>query len=103
MIAFFSTWDQPFAKLLHPADGDAGDEAGAIRWSEIEGATWTIPAARHKTGLAREIPLTRSPCSPARRGLASSAPSFAGGMAAIPKRPCCRRGDSMTCVEQHDR
>ena len=34
------------------------DEVADMRWEEIEGATWTIPAARRKKGDANTVPLT---------------------------------------------
>jgi integrase len=34
------------------------DEAANMRWDEIDGDTWTIPAARYKTKIDHAIPLT---------------------------------------------
>ena len=34
------------------------DEAAQMRWDEIDGETWTIPAARYKTKTEHAIPLT---------------------------------------------
>jgi integrase len=34
------------------------DEAARMRWAEIDGDVWTIPAARYKTKTDHEIPLT---------------------------------------------
>jgi len=34
------------------------DEAAQMRWDEIDGDTWTIPAARYKTKTDHAIPLT---------------------------------------------
>jgi hypothetical protein len=31
-----------------------------MRWSELEGDTWTIPAARYKTKIDFELPLSRA-------------------------------------------
>jgi integrase len=33
-------------------------EAGQMRWTELDGRTWTIPAARYKTKLDHVIPLS---------------------------------------------
>jgi integrase len=35
------------------------NEAGQMRWAELSGATWTIPAARYKTNLDLVIPLSQ--------------------------------------------
>ena len=35
------------------------DVAG-MRWSEIDGDVWTIPAARHKSKRRHEVPLSAS-------------------------------------------
>jgi integrase len=34
------------------------NEAARMRWDEIEGSTWTIPAARYKTKTDHDVPLT---------------------------------------------
>lgn len=34
------------------------DEAANMRWDEIDGTTWTIPAVRYKTKTDHDIPLT---------------------------------------------
>jgi integrase len=34
------------------------DEAADLRWQEIQGGTWVIPAARYKTALEMEVPLS---------------------------------------------
>jgi integrase len=46
------------------------DEAGKMRWSEISGAEWVIPAARYKTNIDHVIPLSRMALStlPERNG-----------------------------------
>lgn len=40
--------------------GQRRDEAASAMWNEIAGDTWTIPAARYKTGIANVVPLTRA-------------------------------------------
>jgi integrase len=46
------------------------DEAGKMRWSEISGEEWVIPAARYKTNIDHVIPLSRMALSalPERNG-----------------------------------
>ena len=44
-------------KLILTTGQRPGEVAG-IRWTEIEGQIWTIPAARRKTGIAHTVPLT---------------------------------------------
>jgi integrase len=34
------------------------DEAADLQWSEIQGDTWVVPAARYKTAMDMEIPLS---------------------------------------------
>lgn len=38
--------------------GQRSGEVGGMRWSEVRGKTWTIPASRRKTGTAHTVPLT---------------------------------------------
>jgi integrase len=38
--------------------GARRDEVRCARWSEINGDTWTVPAARHKSGKDHLIPIT---------------------------------------------
>ena len=40
------------------ATGQRLREVAEARWDEFEGALWTIPAARFKTGAAHEVPLS---------------------------------------------
>jgi integrase len=46
------------------------DEAGKMRWPEIDGEEWVIPAARYKTNIEHVIPLSRMALSvlPERNG-----------------------------------
>jgi integrase len=55
-------WDHPFSHMLRFALLTAvrRDEAADMRWSEIEDDVWTIPAARYKTGIDFELPLSGS-------------------------------------------
>jgi integrase len=36
------------------------DEAADMRWSEIQGEVWLIPASRYKTGIELELPLSHA-------------------------------------------
>jgi integrase len=36
------------------------DEVARMRWEEIEGETWIIPAERYKTNIANAVPLTET-------------------------------------------
>ena len=47
----------------------AGDTLG-LRWQEIDGAVWTIPGPRHKSGEEFRVPLTAQmlACLPTKRG-----------------------------------
>lgn len=38
--------------------GQRSGEVAGLRWSEIQGRLWTIPAARRKTGQEHAVPLT---------------------------------------------
>ncbi len=64
--------DAELAATWHATGGDADhdrivrllmltgcrrDEVGRMRWSELDGDVWTLPALRAKNGLAHELPL----------------------------------------------
>jgi integrase len=54
-------WGHPFAKVMRFTllTATRRDEAADLQWSEIiQGDTWVIPAARYKTGIETEIPLS---------------------------------------------
>jgi integrase len=55
-------WDHPFSRLLRFILLTAArrEEAAGMRWSELEEARWTIPAARYKTNIDFELPLSRA-------------------------------------------
>jgi hypothetical protein len=55
-------WDHPFARLLRfiLLTATRREEAAAMRWSELEGDLWTIPASRYKTKIDFELPLSRA-------------------------------------------
>jgi integrase len=55
-------WDHPFSRLLRfiLLTATRREEAAGMRWSELEGAAWTIPAARYKTNIDFELPLSRA-------------------------------------------
>jgi len=55
-------WDHPFSHMLRFVLLTAvrRDEAADMRWSEIDGDVWTIPAARYKTDIDLELPLSRA-------------------------------------------
>jgi integrase len=55
-------WDHPFSRMLRFILLTAArrDEAARMRWSELEGDLWTIPAARYKTKIDFELPLSRA-------------------------------------------
>ena len=55
-------WDHPCGRLLRfiLLTATRRDEAADMRWSEIEGDLWTIPAARYKTNIDFELPLSRA-------------------------------------------
>ena len=48
---------RPFVQFLMLSAQRLGDVSG-MRWSEIEGDLWTIPAARHKSKRLHEVPLS---------------------------------------------
>ena len=48
-------------------------EVGHVRWSEINGDIWNLPASRTKTGVANDIPL-----APLARQILDACPSFDG-------------------------
>jgi integrase len=53
-------WEHPFSLMLRFILLTAArrDEAADMRWTEIIGGTWTIPAARYKTNIDFEMPLS---------------------------------------------
>jgi integrase len=55
-------WDHPFSHMLRFILFTAvrRDEAADMHWSEIEGDLWTIPAARYKTNIDFELPLSQA-------------------------------------------
>ncbi len=55
-------WDHQFARLLQFVllTATRRDEAADMRWSEVDGDTWTIPAARYKTKIDFELPLSKA-------------------------------------------
>jgi Arm DNA-binding domain/Phage integrase family len=55
-------WDHPFARLLRfiLVTATHREEAARMRWSELDGDLWTIPAARYKTKIDFELPLSRA-------------------------------------------
>jgi integrase len=55
-------WEHPFTRLLRfiLLSATRRGEAAGMRRSELDGATWTIPAARYKTKIDFELPLSRA-------------------------------------------
>ncbi len=55
-------WDHPFGRLLRYIVLTAArrDEAAEMRWAEVEGDIWTIPATRYKTKIDFALPLSRA-------------------------------------------
>jgi integrase len=55
-------WDHAFSRMLRFVllTATRRNEAADMRWSEIDGDTWTIPAARYKTNIDFELPLSRA-------------------------------------------
>jgi integrase len=55
-------WEHPFSRLLRFTllTATRRNEAANMRWSEIDGEVWTIPAARYKTNIDFELPLSRA-------------------------------------------
>jgi integrase len=55
-------WDHPFARMLRFVllTATRRDEAAGMQWSELDDATWTIPAVRYKTKIDLELPLSRA-------------------------------------------
>jgi integrase len=53
-------WEHPFTRLLRfiLLTATRREEAAGMRWEELDGTTWTIPAARYKTKLDLELPLS---------------------------------------------
>src|SRR5690625_827754 len=47
----------PFIRALMLSGQRLSDVAG-MRWDEIEGGVWVIPAARHKSKKRHEVPLS---------------------------------------------
>jgi integrase len=58
-------WDHAFARMLPFVLVTAcrRDEAAKMRRSEVKGNVWTIPAARYKTAIDFELPLSRAALS----------------------------------------
>jgi integrase len=55
-------WDHPFSRLLRfiLLTATRREEAAGMRWSELEDDIWTIPAARYKTNIDFELPLSQA-------------------------------------------
>jgi integrase len=55
-------WGHPFARMLQfiLLTATRRDEAADMQWAEVDGASWSIPAARYKTGIDFELPLSRA-------------------------------------------
>jgi integrase len=55
-------WEHPFSRLLRfiLLTATRREEAAGMLRSELEGATWTIPASRYKTGIDFELPLSQA-------------------------------------------
>jgi integrase len=55
-------WEHPFSRLLRfiLLTATRREEAAGMRWSELDGDLWTIPAARYKTKIDFELPLSRA-------------------------------------------
>jgi integrase len=55
-------WDHPFSHMLRfiLLTATRRDEAADMRWAEVAGELWTIPAARYKTNIDFEIPLSQA-------------------------------------------
>ena len=55
-------WNHPYSHMLRfiLLTATRRDEAADMPRSEVEGALWTIPAARYKTGIDFELPLSRA-------------------------------------------
>jgi integrase len=55
-------WDHPFSHMLRfiLLTATRRDEAASMRWLELDGDLWTIPAARYKTNVDLELPLSRA-------------------------------------------
>jgi integrase len=53
-------WDHAFSRMLRFILLTAArrDEVADMRWSEVDGGTWMIPAARYKTAVDFELPLS---------------------------------------------
>jgi integrase len=53
-------WKHPFSRMLRYIllTATRREEAAGMRWDEFEGTTWTIPAARYKTEIDFELPLS---------------------------------------------
>jgi len=53
-------WDHPFSRLVRfiLLTATRREEAAGMQWSELEESTWTIPAARYKTKIDFELPLS---------------------------------------------
>jgi len=55
-------WDHPFSHMLRfiLLTATRRDEAASMRWLELDGDLWTIPAARYKTGIEFLLPLSQA-------------------------------------------
>jgi integrase len=55
-----TAFDQPFHRIVRLIllTGGRRQEVGSMRWDEIDGGLWTIPAARMKGGRPHEVPLS---------------------------------------------
>jgi integrase len=53
-------WQHPFSRLLQfiLLSATRREEAAGMRWEELKGTTWTIPAERYKTKIDFELPLS---------------------------------------------
>jgi integrase len=52
----------PYARFVRTLllTGQRRTEVSHMRWEEIEGEAWIVPAERYKTGIAHAVPLTKA-------------------------------------------
>jgi hypothetical protein len=84
------------------------DEAADLQWSEIQGDTWVIPAARYKTMIETEIPLSGAAQSVladmpkiGTKGWVFTLGGDAFSPATAPLAPCGPRACSGSCEPGH--
>jgi integrase len=55
-------WDHPYSRLVRflLLTATRRNEATHMRWDEVDGATWSIPASRYKTKTDTTLPLSRA-------------------------------------------